>query len=101
MIRELMLHEKVHVRLVPGKLYGGTELQGTVIQKNRMPREALPPGHYSFFPRGSLVYIIQPELWNGIAGRHLSIRLGEHEIEEVKAALGEEERIDSAAGTGI
>ena len=76
-------------------------LRGTVIQKDRMPLKAPPKGHHYFFPLGSLVYIIQPEDWNGIAGNYVSIRLGERDIEEVKAALGEEERIDSAAGTGI
>ena len=101
MIRELALQEKVHVRLLTGQLLGGTVLRGTVlrgtvIQKDRMPLKAPPKGHHYFFPLGSLVYIIQPENWNGIAGNYASIRLGEEDIEEV-----EEERIDSAAGTGI
>ena len=101
MIRELALQEKVHVRLLPGQLCGGTALIGTVIQKDRMPLKAPPKSHHYFFPLGSLVYILQPELWNGMVGIYASIRLGEGDIEEVKAALGEEERIDSAAGTGI
>ena len=83
MIRELALQEKVHVRLLPGQLLGGTVLRGTVIQKDRMPLKAPPKGHQYFFPLGSLVYLIQPDVWDEVHGNHPSIRLGEHDIEEM------------------
>lgn len=82
MIRPLIVGECVHIRLLPGQVFAGLVLEGTVLSAETMPTQRPRFGH-SLFPRGSRVYVLKPTCTPGTPGRHHSIRLGEHEIEEM------------------
>lgn len=83
-MRELFIGERVYVRLTPGQAFAGVTIAGQVIGKQHMSSTPPELGRYLFsFPLGSLVYIIQPTLWNDEPGDYSSIRLGEHDIEFV------------------